>query len=266
MVSTVPPGPAVGTAVFAPGLLRGRLALVTGGGTGIGLATARELGSLGARVVLAARTADRLAQAVDALRAEGIEAWAHPVDIRDEASVAALFDGVVSGIGMPDVLVNNAGGQFAADPLEISANGFRAVVDLNLNGTWHMCSAYGRRLHEAGRGGRIVNIVVVSDQGAPTMAHGAAARAGVENLTRSLARAWGPSGILVNAIAPGTIDTPALAQYDQDEVRQAVARQPVPRWGTPREVALLVAYLASSAGDFVTGSTLYVDGGSHLEG
>ena len=122
-------------AIFRPGLLDGRAALITGGGSGIGLAVARELGGLGARVVIAARGAERLAVAAESLRAAGIDATAHVVNIRDETEVAALFDAIADSHGLPDLLVNNAGGQFAADALDISANGFRAVVDLNLNGT-----------------------------------------------------------------------------------------------------------------------------------
>ena len=140
-------------AIFVPGLLDGRLALITGGGSGIGLAIARELGGLGARVVIAARGSERLAAAAEGLRAAGIDATAHDVNIRDETQVAALFDAVVSSHGLPDTLVNNAGGQFAADALDISANGFRAVTDLNLNGTWHMSSAFARRAVAAGRAG-----------------------------------------------------------------------------------------------------------------
>src|SRR3990172_6239152 len=154
-------------AVFAPGLLAGRTALVSGGGTGIGLAIARELGGLGARVVVAGRTVETLEKAVAELRRDGIDAAAHPVNIRREDEVAALFAAMGERFGAIDILVNNAGGQFAAAPLDISANGFRAVVDLNLNGTWHMTRAFGAAAVAAGRGGKVVNIVLSLFSGLP---------------------------------------------------------------------------------------------------
>ena len=252
--------------VFAPNLLDGKLALITGGGTGIGFATARELGGLGARVVIAARNFERLGEAVVALNAEGIEAHAYAVNIRDEIEVDALFEAVVERHGLPDILVNNAGGQFEAPAVEISANGFRAVVDLNLNGTWHMSSAFGRRLLQAGKPGDIVNIAIVVNNGAPGYAHAAAARAGVINLTKTLAREWGRAGIRINAISGGTIDTPGLEQYDRAALDAAIGKLPIVRAGTAREMALAVVYLVSPAGAYTTGSTLDVDGGEHMGG
>ena len=253
-------------AIFVPGLLDGRCALITGGGSGIGLAVARELGGLGARVVIAARGTERLESAAQGLRSAGIDATAHAVNIRDEAEVAALFDAIAESHGLPDLLVNNAGGQFAADALDISANGFRAVTDLNLNGTWHMSSAFARRAVEAGRAGRIVNIVLVTAGPKPGNAHGAAARAGIIHLTKTLAFEWARHGIAVNAIAPGTIETEGLDQYNPADIDAAIQRLPIKRMGRPREIALMVAYLASPAGDFITGTTLHVDGGAHLVG
>jgi NAD(P)-dependent dehydrogenase (short-subunit alcohol dehydrogenase family) len=252
--------------IFAPNLLSGKLALITGGGTGIGFATARELGSLGARVIVAARDFERLEKAVAALKSEGIEAHAHAVNIRDENEVNALFEAVVDQYGLPDILVNNAGGQFEAPAVEISANGFRSVVDLNLNGTWHMSSAFGRRLLEAGRAGDIVNIAIVVNNGSPGYAHASAARAGVINLTKTLAREWGHAGIRINTIAGGTIDTPGLEQYDRAALDAAIEKLPITREGTAREMALAVVYLVSPAGAYTTGSTLDVDGGEHLGG
>ena len=252
--------------VFAPNLLGGKLALITGGGTGIGFATARELGSLGARVILAARDFERLEKAAGVLEAEGIEAHVHAVNIRDEKQVEALFEVVVDQHGLPDILVNNSGGQFEAPAVKISANGFRSVVDLNLNGTWHMTSAFGRRLLEAGKPGDIVNIAIVVNNGAPGYAHAAAARAGVINLTKTLAREWGKFGIRINAIAGGTIDTPGLEQYDRAALDAAIKKLPIERAGTAREMALAVIYLVSPAGAYTTGSTLDVDGGEHMGG
>jgi NAD(P)-dependent dehydrogenase (short-subunit alcohol dehydrogenase family) len=252
--------------IFAAGLLAGRTALVTGGATGIGLAIARELGGLGARVVIAARDVERLEAAAAALRERGIEVYAHPVNIRKEAEVEALFHAVDQHVGLPDILVNNAGGQFAAPALDITPNGFRAVVDLNLNGTWLMSKAFAARAVAAGQPGRIVNIVLSLFSGTPGMVHSGAARAGVVNMTKTLAVEWGRHGITVNAIAPGTIDTEGLAQYDATEIEAGLKRQPIKRMGSAREVALAVAYLVSPAGDFITGTTLILDGGDHLMG
>lgn len=252
--------------LFAPGLFAGRSAFVTGGGTGIGFAVARELGRLGARVVIAARDEARLNEAAQALRDEGIDAAAQPLNIRDEAQVASVFDGLQADRAWPDILVNNAGGQFAADPLEISPNGFRAVVDLNLTGTWLVTQAWGERTIAAGRSGKVISIVLSLENGLPDMVHAGAARAGVINMTKSLAVAWGPKGVTVNCIAPGSIDTPALANYDGAEVEAWVTRLPVKRMGRAEEVAQSVAFLASPAGDYVTGITLLLDGGEHLMG
>src|SRR5215207_9334988 len=190
--------------IFLPGLFLGRVALVTGGGTGIGLAIAKELGSLGARVVIAARQTDRLAAATDRLGEQGIEAsWAQ-VNIRDENDVDRMFAILAEQGRIPDILVNNAGGQFSAAALKISANGFRSVIDLNLNGTWHMCRAFaaapGRKTPSS-----IVNIVLSIKGGSPNYAHAAAARAGVINLTQTLAIEWATLGMTVNAVAPGTV-------------------------------------------------------------
>ncbi len=217
-------------------------------------------------MILAARDLDRLEQAAAGLRAEGIDAEAERVNVRDENAVAALLAAVTARHGVPDLLVNNAGGQFEAPALDITPNGFRAVVDLNLTGTWLMSTDYARAAVAADRPGRIITIVLVVEHGMPGMAHAGAARAGAINLTRTLAREWGPHGILVNAVAGGTIDTPALEQYDADELAAGVARLPVARMGTPREVAQAVAYLASPAGGYVTGAALPVDGGEHLAG
>jgi NAD(P)-dependent dehydrogenase (short-subunit alcohol dehydrogenase family) len=250
--------------VFAPGLFAGRHLLVTGGGTGIGFAIAREFALLGARVTIAARTESKLQSAADELVAQRADAAWYKVNIRDEAQVEKLFDDVTRDRGLPDFLVNNAGGQFAAAALDISANGFRAVTDLNLQGTWQMCRAFARRATAANCGGRIVNIVFSDIEGAPRFAHAAAARAGVVNLTKTLAMEWARRGILVNAVGPGTIDTEAIQQYAAEDSGRDVAGLPVPRLGTPREVALAVAYLCSPAGDYITGTVLVVDGGAAL--
>lgn len=253
------------TEVFAPNLFAGRHVLVTGGATGIGFAVAEELGRLGARITIASRNEDRLKDAAARLRAGGIDADGRKLNIRDVAEVESFFAGLAAARGLPDALINNAGGQFSAPALDTSANGFRSVVDLNLQGPWQMCSAFAKALIAADKPGRIVNIVFAHIGAMPDFAPAAAARAAMVNLTKTLALEWGRHRILVNAIGPGTIETEALSQYaNKEDWRRDLRRQPVPRFGLPRDVALAVAYLLSPAGDFVTGTLLRVDGGESL--
>ncbi len=253
--------------IFAPGLFTGRHAVVTGGGTGIGLAIAHELGRLGARVTLAARDETRLARAADELRQDGIDAAWYGLNIRDGDAVKAFWTRVRDERGLPDFLVNNAGGQFGAKAIDISPNGFRAVMDLNVQGTWQMCHAFASDLIEAGKPGRIVNIVFAHTQAMPYFVHAAAARAAVVNMTQTLALEWGEHGILVNAVGPGPVKTEAVEQYtDAMSGDRVIAKMPVPRWGEPHETAYAVAFLLSPAGDWITGILLPVDGGGQLAG
>ncbi|HLR62393.1 MAG TPA: SDR family oxidoreductase [Lentibacillus sp.] len=252
--------------IFAPQLFAGKSALITGGGTGIGLTIARLLGSLGAHVMLVGRTKETLEQAVSDLQAENIHADFIPANIRAEQEVAELFEAVSGRWGGCDFLVNNAGGQFAAPALDISANGFRSVIDLNLQGTWQMSTAFAHMVIGHGSPGRIVNIVLCLKSGIPGMVHAGAARAGVLNMTKTLAYEWGKYGITINAIAPGTIATAGLNQYDNNKIQKSVGRLPIARFGTADEVAASAAYLLSPAGSYMTGTTLEVDGGEHLLG
>lgn len=250
--------------VFRPDLLAGQTVLITGGGSGIGLAIAGECASLGARVAIGGRSAERLAAAADALRAQGADVVAEAVDIRDpdaaEAWVARMREH-----GPLDVLVNNAGGQFPSAALDIEPKGWRAVIDTNLNGTWFMTRAFARQQVSDGRPGRVINIVANMWRGFPGMAHTGAARAGVVNLTRTLALEWSRQGILVNAVAPGVIRSTGLDTYPE-AVRSMVETEvpkhiPLRRLGEVEDVAWAVAYLAGPAGRYITGETLCVDGG-----
>lgn len=253
--------------IFRPGLFDGRHAVVTGGGTGIGLAIARELGRLGARITLAARDETRLAQAADQLREQNIDAAWYGLNIRDGDAVNAFWPRVCNERGTPDFLVNNAGGQFGAKAIDISPNGFRAVMDLNVQGTWQMSHGFASQLIAAHRPGRIVNIVFAHTQAMPFFAHAAAARAAVVNMTQTLALEWGEHGILVNAVGPGPVKTDAVAQYSDDmSGDRVIAKMPVPRWGEPHETAYAVAFLLSPAGDWITGILLPIDGGGQLAG
>lgn len=252
--------------IFSPDLFRGQTALITGGGSGIGFAIAEELGSLGAKVIIAARTTERLENAIEKLHFQSIEAVAYPVNIRDEHDVASLFQKIEQNHGLPNILVNNAGGQFSSPALDITANGFRSVVDLNLNGTWNMSVAFAKSLIKSGIEGRIINIVLGLSSGIPGMVHAAASRAGVINMSKTLAYEWASHGIIVNNVAPGTIETAGLENYDSDNLIAQLNKQPIKRMGTPREVATAVAFLASPAGSYITGTTIELDGGEHLTG
>lgn len=240
--------------------------MITGGGTGIGFAIATLLGKLGAHVIISARNKEVLADAVRKLEEKKIKANACPVNIRDEKEVEKLFDTIEEKWGKVDFLVNNAGGQFTSPAIDISPNGFRSVVDLNLHGTWLMSAAFAKRLMTAEKTGRIINIILCLGSGIPGMVHAGAARSGVKNMTKTLAYEWGPSGITVNAIAPGTINTTGLENYDQTHLEKVVASIPLQRMGEAEEVAEAVGYLLSPAGNFITGTTLEIDGGEHLLG
>ncbi|MEM7353605.1 MAG: SDR family oxidoreductase [Acidobacteriota bacterium] len=256
-----------GGSVFRPGLFDGRTILVTGGGTGIGRAIARELASLGAHVVLAARDTARLNAAVSTIEADGGRASHVPVDIRDEDSVAALWEAVLEAHPRVDALVNNAGGQFPSPAEKISKKGWHAVIETNLTGSFLMArEAYNRYM--AQHSGVIVNIVAEMWRGFPGMAHTGAARAGVVNLTKTLAVEWAHAGVRVNAVAPGTIEGDGLTRYDPAFIgpmlEQIRADAPFKRLGTEPEVAAAVTFLLSPAAAYISGETLRVDGASSL--
>jgi citronellol/citronellal dehydrogenase len=258
-----------GSTVFAPGLLSGQVALVTGGGTGLGKATALELALCGAAVTLAGRRAEVLEQAAAEIaescrRAEGSESsgsaeWVAG-DIREEGEAERLVQGVLERHGKLDLLVNNAGGQYFTPAEMIAAKGWRAVWRLNVDGMLNMTeAAYELALRPAGKG-MIVNVTLSPHNGMPGMAHSGAARATVEALTRELAARWAESGVAVTAVAAGHFETEVLAKYP-DTVRAGTARSiPLQRMGTPQEHAWLVTMLASPLGRAFNGSTVTLDG------
>ncbi|HEU4406610.1 MAG TPA: SDR family oxidoreductase [Polyangiaceae bacterium] len=253
--------------MFAPGLFAGQVVLVTGGGTGIGLAAAREFAALGARVAIAGRSEDKLAAGRAALEADGAEPFARTCDIREPEGCEALVDAVLGRFGRLDVLVNNAGGQFPAPAAQMSPKGFDAVVRNNLSGTFYMTRAAATRAMLPARRGRVVNVIANVARGFPGMAHTGAARAGVDNLTKSLALEWAPSGLRVNAVAPGNnIRSSGTAQYGEALLEAARRATPLKRLGTPEEVARVIVFLSSDLNDYVTGCTYYVDGGQALWG
>jgi 2,4-dienoyl-CoA reductase (NADPH2) len=242
----------------------GRRVLVTGGGSGIGFAIARRLARAGDHVVLASRSADRLDAACDSLRSDGLSCSAHACDIRDPDAIARLFDEA----GALDGLVNNAAGNFVCPSLDLSPNGFRAVVESSLHGSFFCSQALARRALARGSGGMILNIVATyAWTGAPGVAHSAAAKAGLVALTKTLAREWGPHGIRVNALAPGFVATEsARANILSDPVAEDRMRSLIPldRFAEADEIAAAAAWLLSDEASYCTGAVLTVDGGRSL--
>jgi citronellol/citronellal dehydrogenase len=246
--------------IFAAGMLTGKVALVTGGGTGLGRATALELARCGATAVIAGRRAEVLEEAVAEIRNCG-PADAIPADIREGTEAERLIATVLERHGRLDVLVNNAGGQFFSPAELIAAKGWQAVWRLNVDGMLNMAQAAHDLAFGEGRGGTIVNVTLSPHHGMPGMAHSGAARATVEALTRELAERWREERVSATAVAAGHFETEVLAKYPAN-VRAGASRSvPLQRLGTVEEHAWLVALLASPVGRAFNGSTVTLDGG-----
>ncbi len=247
--------------IFAPGLLAGKVCVVSGAGSGLGRATALELAALGATVVGCGRRDEPLAET--AAVAKGLEGgFEHQAaDIREEQAVESLIDGVLERHGRIDLLVNNAGGQFLSPAEAISPKGFRTVIELNVQGTWLMTHAAATKAFIPQKQGKVVNITLSPHQGMPGMVHSGAARAAVENMTRTLSVEWARFNIKLCAVAAGQFDTETLrTKYPQAVVENVHRTVPLGRLGTPEEMAWLIAYLASPAGDFFSGCVITMDG------
>ena len=243
---------------LAPDANAGKVALVTGGGTGIGRATAMELARTGAKIVVCGRRAEPL----EAVRAElGEDCLAVPTDVREPEQVAALVDQALERFGRIDVLVNNAGGQFLAPAEEISLKGWRAVHRLAVDAVWDLTRTVAERSMIPNKGGVVAFIGFSPRRGMAEMAHAAAARAAIENLAGSLALEWSEHGIRTVCVALGNIATEGLDGYGPERVAEWEREVPLGRLGTPEEAAALIAFLASPGGDYVTGTTVVMDGG-----
>jgi citronellol/citronellal dehydrogenase len=247
--------------IFRPGLLEGQICLVSGAGSGLGRETALELARLGAAVVGCGRREEPLADT--AARAEGLAgSFEHEaMDIREEEAVRKLFDGLLDRHGRLDVLVNNAGGQFLAPAETITPKGFRTVIELNVQGTWLMTHAAATKAFIPQGGGKVLSVTLSPHNGMPGMVHSGAARAAVENMMRTLAIEWSRFGIKLCALAAGQFATETLlTKYPQVVVDNLERSIPLGRAGRAEEMAWLVAYLASPAGDFFSGTTITIDG------
>jgi citronellol/citronellal dehydrogenase len=251
--------------MFRPDLFAGQTALVTGGGSGIGHAISARLLELGATVYIASRKSDRLESALPGLRALG-DCRAIELDIRNRDGVERALDLIKEQSGRLDLLVNNAGGQFPSTAENISPNGWDAVIATNLTGTWNVTRAGFLKFFEPQAGGTVVNIIANIYRGFPGMAHTGAARAGVDNLTKTLAVEWCKHGVRINSVAPGIIQSSGLENYPPELVRGIADKIPMKRLGSVDDVAWLTLFLASPMAGFITGETVYVDGGQRLWG
>lgn len=252
--------------IYKDSLLQDKVAIITGGGTGIGLRTAREMAQLGATVVLASRKKENLDAAVKLIESEGGKALAVECNIREDESIKACINSVMDAYGRIDYLVNNGGGQFPSPAEMISRKGWNAVIETNLTGTFFMSQEVFNRYMQK-NGGAVVNVIANMFNGFPLMSHTGAARAGVENITKSLANEWGRYGVRVNAIAPGTIKSSGLDSYDpmyKDFIMGYAKHNQTYRLGTEAEIASSIIFLLSPAASFITGTTLAVDGGESI--
>jgi citronellol/citronellal dehydrogenase len=243
---------------LAPDANQGKVALVTGGGTGIGRATARGLMRTGAQVVICGRREEPLAAVQEEL---GDACLAVPTDVREPDQVENLVDRALERFGRIDVLVNNAGGQFLAPAEEISLKGWRAVHRLNVDSVWDLTRTVAVRSMIPNSAGVVVFIGFSPRRGMAEMAHAAAARAALENLAGSLALEWSEHGIRTVCVALGNIATEGLDGYGAERVAEWEREVPLGRLGTPEEAAALISFLVSPGGGYVTGTTVVMDGG-----
>jgi NAD(P)-dependent dehydrogenase (short-subunit alcohol dehydrogenase family) len=260
----LPDPPALGASALPAGTFDGQVAVVTGGGTGLGKAMAVEFARLGAGVAILSRKDEHRAAGVAAVEAVGARACGFACDIRQPEQIAAAFDAVEAELGIPAVLVNNAAGNFPVPAEDMSPNAWRTVVDIVLNGTFYCSRELGRRHIAAGTAASIVNIgAAYAWTGGPGFAHSAAAKAGVKNMTETLAVEWAPYGIRVNALVPGLFpheDEVQAIRSVPERRKNDAARSPAMRVGYPHELGWAATFLASPYAAYITGHTLVVDG------
>ncbi|MEL7222631.1 MAG: SDR family oxidoreductase [Bacteroidota bacterium] len=252
--------------MYKENTFQNKVALVTGGRSGIGYQIAKDLLQLGAKVVICSRKEEPLQVARKKLSAFGTVA-AMACDIREEEQIKALTSFIEAEFGRLDILVNNAGGQFPALAEYINNKGWNAVINNNLNGTFYMTREMANHFFLPQQEGTIVNIIAQVHRGFPGMVHTGAARAGVENMTKTLALEWSHANIRINCVAPGIIESSGLESYPQpvqDMFEEGRKATPLKRFGSVEDVSNAVCFLASSLASYITGITVYVDGAAHL--
>jgi NAD(P)-dependent dehydrogenase (short-subunit alcohol dehydrogenase family) len=255
--------------MFSNDTLAGRTALITGGGTGLGLEIATTYARLGASVMLVGRNEERVQAAADTLNREGGKAAAAKCDVRNYDEVKAAVDATVQRFGALDILVNNAAGNFVCPSAELSPNGFRTVIDIDLNGTFYCCHAAYPHLKASKHGGSIISIItMLGVSGWPGAVHAASAKGGILSLSRTLAVEWGGDGIRVNTISPGPIgDTEGVKRMyiDSGNGELEAKKTALGRFGAKADIANAAVYLASDLAGYVTGDNVIVDGGRWLK-
>jgi NAD(P)-dependent dehydrogenase (short-subunit alcohol dehydrogenase family) len=260
----IPEPPELGASLLPRGSFDGQCVIVTGGGTGLGKAIALEFARLGASLAILSRGEEHRAAGVAAVQALGARAQGFACDVRQPDAVAAAFDAVEAELGLATVLVNNAAGNFPVPAEDLSPNGWRAVVDSVLSGSFFCAREFGRRHIAAGAPGSILNIgAAYAWTGGPGFVHSAAAKAGVKNLTETLAVEWAPYGIRVNGLVPGLFpheDEVAAIRAVPERGKAEDRRVPAGRVGRPRELGWAATFLASPFAAYITGHTLVVDG------
>ncbi len=251
--------------MFKSGTFNNKVILVTGGRSGIGYNIAQNYLELGATIYICSRKEEKLFEACEKLKAFG-NVYAQQCDIRDVEHIDALIEFIKSNKHKLDILINNAGGQFLSPAKDINEKGWNAVINNNLNGTWYMTQKMTNAFFIPQNSGSIINIIINIFKGFPGMAHSSAARAAVENLTKTLAIEWSKYKIRINAVAPGSIMSTGLQNYPQEFVDQLKGLVPMKKLGTTQDVANLVLFLSSQFAEFITGETVYIDGGQRLSG
>jgi len=252
--------------VLAPNLFADQVAVITGGGTGIGRRVAEAICALGGKVAICGRREEPLRETTERIEAAGGScAWAS-CDIREPDQITAFADVVRDAYGRADILVNNAGGQFPTTAESLSPNGWSAVIRNNLNGTFFMTREIGTRFLIPQKSGRIVNVIACVERGFPGMIHTGAARAGVENMTRTLAVEWAQYGITAVALAPGLVLSSGTKQYPRELLEMQRLATPAKRWSSEQEMASIVLFMACRVADFINGCTVKADGGASIWG
>jgi citronellol/citronellal dehydrogenase len=253
--------------VYRSDLLSGQNFVISGGGSGMGRATAVLAARLGANVAICGRREERLVELRDAIKSElGKDIFIRALSIRDPDAVGDFIGDVTTHFGQIDALVNSAGGQFSQAAIDFSRKGWLAVIDTNLNGTWWMMQEAAQRWRDSGHAGNIVNIAAYVERGMPQSAHSCAARAGVIYLSKTVSTEWAEHNIRVNCIAPGAIETEGVTQYPREALEEFPRANPMKRFGTVWDIAEGVIYLAGGSGNYVTGEVLTIDGGMAQHG